>query len=604
MALVSDAQAANSDLPLVDPGATAASPLPPCAVAGCYNTVLESIYQSSDFGRTWTRKLADPHQLQVCGNGTDQCGGFAAALPLLSGGYGPGVQAWYNHWILPDPTQQDASGVPTRVAFGLEEVWVIDNAAQAGPVNPRVIGQYFGDGFCPWSMTPFGGVNPPACPLQPAAPTTTHPDQHGALFVPDGTGGVTLYVGNDGGVYAQHKGAGAAFDNQGWGTGLNNMHTFLSYTGVMARDGVAYSGLQDNGELKVLPDGSQVAVYGGDGGFSAVDPNNSNTVYEEYVLGTISVSEDGGHTWKNIAPSDAGFAFIAPFSMDGHDAKHLMIAGESVWDTTAGPATTVGSGAPGGTPAATDWVSVFDTGSGNSASATAVDGSAEYVGFCGGCYIPSTVSSTFHAGIATNVGGSKPGAPRSPDGWHIAAAIGLPQREIKAIDIDPHDPNTIYVGLGDYDAQYRLPGALGDDTTKLGVHRVFKSTDHGEHFTDIGGNLPDIPTYAVITRGNQLIAGTAAGVFISSDLNGTSWALLGNGGDFPTVQVTSLQMKPGDDQTLLVATYGRGLWTYNFAGAPLVVAEAPAAATLLGIGLMAGLGMVARTVRRRRRGET
>ena len=38
-------------------------------------------------------------------------------------GYEPGVQAWYNVWIAPDPTRQDANGVPTRLAFGLEEVW-------------------------------------------------------------------------------------------------------------------------------------------------------------------------------------------------------------------------------------------------------------------------------------------------------------------------------------------------------------------------------------------------------------------------------------------------------------------------------------------------
>ena len=44
-------------------------------------------------------------------------------------GYCPGIQAWYNLWIPPDPTRHRA-GVPTRLAFGLEEVW-------ATPTPPR-----------------------------------------------------------------------------------------------------------------------------------------------------------------------------------------------------------------------------------------------------------------------------------------------------------------------------------------------------------------------------------------------------------------------------------------------------------------------------------
>lgn len=32
----------------------------------------------------------------------------------------------------------------------------------------------------------------------------------------------------------------------------------------MSADGTVYSGLQDNGELKILPDGHQYEVFGGD----------------------------------------------------------------------------------------------------------------------------------------------------------------------------------------------------------------------------------------------------------------------------------------------------------------------------------------------------
>src|SRR5258708_25751082 len=113
-----------------------------------------------------------------------------AATGAVGEGYGTGVQSWYNNWIHVDPTQTDSTGQPTRVFFGVEEPWEVD--APMGPAfSPHSIGRYFGNGFCPYVPLGAGGVDlskPPACPGIPDAPTTTHPDQHGAILVPDGAG--------------------------------------------------------------------------------------------------------------------------------------------------------------------------------------------------------------------------------------------------------------------------------------------------------------------------------------------------------------------------------------------------------------------------------
>ena len=89
---------------------------------------------------------------------------------------------------------------------------------------------------------------------------------------------MTLVVGNDGGVYMQHAGAGdGRSPNDNWGRGANGgLHTLLPYDAQIAKDGTVYMGLQDNGELKIEPDGKQFTIYGGDGFFSAVDPDDSN----------------------------------------------------------------------------------------------------------------------------------------------------------------------------------------------------------------------------------------------------------------------------------------------------------------------------------------
>src|SRR5262249_27252105 len=86
-------------------------------VTGGFNpTTLNGIYVSPDFGDTGIR-LADDDAITYAGIVTGSS--LAVATPL---GIGPGVQAWYDQWIKPDPTQA-LGGIPTRVAFGLEEIW-------------------------------------------------------------------------------------------------------------------------------------------------------------------------------------------------------------------------------------------------------------------------------------------------------------------------------------------------------------------------------------------------------------------------------------------------------------------------------------------------
>jgi hypothetical protein len=137
--------------------------------------------------------------------------------------------------------------------------------------------------------------------------------------------------------------------------------------------------------------------------------------------------------------------------------------------------------------------------------------------------------------------------------------------------MDPANPRTVYVTLAGYGRHWAPPGAVKDDTSKVGTGHVFKSTDAGENFTDITGDLPDVPANWVLVRGGQLVVGTDIGVFASSDTNGSGWAVLGRG--LPNVPVSHLALKPGDPNTLVAATYGRGVYLYHFDSPP------PAAAT-------------------------
>ena len=92
------------------------------------------------------------------------------------------------------------------------------------------------------------------------------------------------------------------------------------------------------------------------------------------------------------------------------------------------------------------------------------------------------------------------------------------------------------------------------------------STDGGESFRNISGNLGDLPAYfsTVYRNGNQLFLGTEVGAFIA-DLPAPGaqpeWVPMGSG--LPNVVVTQFQAQPGNERKIFAGTFGRGVWTYQ-----------------------------------------
>jgi hypothetical protein len=575
-AIVQDAAALNGQLDVLD-----ASGVPdPRGSAG---TVINGVYVSADFGATWTR-MAD--SIAIAKN---PASGSALVIVGQALGVEPGVQAWYNEWIQPDPTRQTAAGVPTRLAFGLEEVWQNElPVAMNGPTTFKVIGRYFAGGSCL-----LLNLGLPACPTnrEPSVSNTTHPDQQEGMWIPDGAGGVTLAVGNDGGFYKQHVGSTEELNNGGWGNGNQaGFATLLPYDVAMANDGTVWAGLQDNGHMKIdSRTRKQYETFGGDGTFAEVDPANSDVAYEAYVYAEMAVTKDGGKTWRDMIPPVSGPRFVNPFELDPTDSDHLVSGGNEIVETIYGPETEgvttpplVGDPTPGDllTECCGEhpWTQVYDLGTykhpgdsgaapsatdpANQMSAIDVHGDAIYAGYCGVCDILNA-SAPFNSGIATNIGGDKPPKRTEPDGWHIAAASGLPERFITSVAIDPSDATkkTIYVTLGGYSRRWVPPGSLQDKGALVGEGHVFKSTDAGQSFKDLSGNLPDVPATWVTLRGRQLIVGTDVGVFATNLKGAPTYAYLTG---LPVVPISTMNLKPDDPNLLAVATYGRGVWTYCF----------------------------------------
>jgi hypothetical protein len=515
-------------------------------------TYLNGVYVSPDFGRSW-RLMSTGEQFLLPTSGS----GLAATVAL---GFGPGIQAWFNSVITPDPTTQ-AGGVPTRVVMGLEEIFesATVGAPQAGLTSFVAVGPYAAGG----PLCILGAATDLCAARQQARPEdrTTHPDQHAQLFIP-GPQGTTLVVGNDGGVYTQQVPRSGLLRPAGFGAGANEgFNTLVPYGVARAKDGTTYAGLQDNGQMKITPDGRQVATFGGDGTFTLVDPDDANLVLESTPSAGLNRSRDGAHKWDDVSPPGIRDApFLTPMVMDPSDKKRLGIAGRNVFVTDVGLAglsadswTEVYDLGTRGHPGQRDAVANKLTDPGNVASAMAIRGKIAYVGYCGSCD-PVKDNTRFGSGVATNVGGE----------WRIAGARGLPKRIINSMLIDPADARTVYVALGSSTIRpYAAPRALGDDGVDPAGGYVYKSTDGGETFTDITGNLPKIGATWLLARGGQLLAATTVGVFASRTLEGREWGLLGT--DLPSAPVFSMTLDPADNGNLVVASQGRGIWSYRFA---------------------------------------
>jgi sugar lactone lactonase YvrE len=440
----------------------------------------------------------------------------------------PGVQTWYNQDLAVDPTD------PNHIYAGLEELYESND----GGSTWITASPYWNYNFS------CDATNPPTCP------NVTHPDQH-AIMITDGK----VVIGNDGGVYSRPLSDVAEDGN--W-TDLNaTLHDLQYYDARAGKVGSAtavWGGLQDNGSSWDSTTSTQmVEPAGGDGTNVIVDPTNADKIVGGYVYGTLYTSTDGGHSFTDyVSPTCEGQAitglpggprancdpnarFVAPLVPDQSNINDWVMGGEYVWVSTDGWNTAC-------TNTACSWTPVFDTGAGNAVTALSSTGggSTIYAAWVSGGGNPGP---SFSSGIATNYGGT----------WHQINMTGLPNRYISGVTVDPKNPAHAYAVFGAFSRRW-IPGG--------GVGHVFETKNGGQTWTNISGNLPDIPGDALVLSHHQLALGTDQGVFTAAEGQGlaTKWSRLGKG--LPNAVVDDLTAGP--DGYIYAATHGRGVWRIAF----------------------------------------
>lgn len=140
---------------------------------------------------------------------------------------------------------------------------------------------------------------------------------------------------------------------------------------------------------------------------------------------------------------------------------------------------------------------------------------------------------------------------RSKDGgekWTEIRTDPVPVRWVSRLTASMYDLGTVYM---------TQTGRRDDDFQVY----IWKSTDFGDTWTDISGNIPVGPVNVIRedpVDSNILYVGTDAGVYVSKD-GGENYEVLG---DLPYAYVHDLQIHPRDNM-IIIATHGRGMFVLD-----------------------------------------
>ena len=128
--------------------------------------------------------------------------------------------------------------------------------------------------------------------------------------------------------------------------------------------------------------------------------------------------------------------------------------------------------------------------------------------------------------------------------WQQVNASNIPSWGVTNLESSPHEPNTLY--------------AVRNSTFANRDH-VKVSNDNGESWTDITNDLPDIMVWDILVSplsSNHLYLATELGVYVSEN-KGQNWRPWND--HLPTIEVYDIDYCFAD-QTIRIATMGRGVW--------------------------------------------
>jgi photosystem II stability/assembly factor-like uncharacterized protein len=381
---------------------------------------------------------------------------------------------------------------------------------------------------------------------------TSHGDHHGLWIDPNNTN--RMINGNDGGATISVDGG------KNWSS-IYNQPTVQFYHITADNDFPyrVYGAQQDNSTVGILtrsdrgyidrPDWD--AVGGGESGYIAVDPRDSNIVYAGSYFGYITRFDRRTNQAENVQqwPNDPDghsaaeqkyrYTWTMPIVLSPHDPSVIYNAAQYVFRSGDG---------------GHSWQTISPDLTRNDKSKQADSGgpitkdqaSVEFYDV-----IFTVAESPREKGVIW--AGTDDGLIQitRDDGksWNNVTPKGIPEWSlVSLIEVSPHDAGTAYAAV---------------DAHKLDNFKpyIYKTTDFGKSWTSISTGIPDGAYVHAVredpARKGLLFAGTELGMYVSFD-DGSHWQSLQL--NLPNSPVHDMVIHNND---LVVATHGRSFWSLD-----------------------------------------
>jgi hypothetical protein len=315
---------------------------------------------------------------------------------------------------------------------------------------------------------------------------SVHVDQHALVFLNSSN----LLVGNDGGIYhaSNFTNASPTFSQKNNGF---NATQFYGCDFHPTDENYFLAGAQDNNTQKFTSPGinSTAPVIGGDGAIPHIRQTDGQLQIAASTSNTYYRSTDGGNTFISLGGSinNGRGQFINPSDLD--DNQNILYAGDDIGKYFCITGLD-------GTPA--ESVKTITQMGDRGLTAVKIDPTAANTIWIGASTVEGSASAL--QPLVIKITSASAATPAISFSTTIPAGNGS---YISSIDIDPSNTNNVLVTISNF-----------------GVTSVWESTNGGTAFTNIEGNLPDMPVLwgLFAPPGAQLSGTTSGGIILGTDL--------------------------------------------------------------------------------------
>ena len=386
---------------------------------------------------------------------------------------------------------------------------------------------------------------------------TTHIDYH--AFWIDPLNPKRMWQGQDGGV-AETTDEGISWEyfnnfaaGQFYQVFADNTAPFYNLSGGLQDNGTWVGPSRNREPAGIMNDDWRMASFG-DGFYAVIHPDNPNLLLTESQGGNVVRTDMKNREQQLVIPffgvggaaenDKVRFNWNSPLILSPHDKNTVFLAGSSVFKST--------DFGQNWTPISDDLTTknrdrLKDAGG----PILTENSSAEYFETIISLAESPIKRDTIWAG--TDDGNLQITSDGGKNWTNIIKNFkNVPaDSSVSHIELSRTNLNTAYVAF---------------DRHKFDDYKpyVFKTSDGGQSFTNISGNLPENAYVHVVTEDPKnpglLYAGTETGLYASYD-SGKNWMEL-NLKNLPRVAVHDILIHPRDND-LILATHGRSLWVFD-----------------------------------------